>query len=114
MAHFGKDLWPEIAPRFRQLRAGEKVEKFLADNDLLGLKWRAMEDGRQGISVESLAKLCDALDASPTWLIFGVGPQQLSAARKLKSISLAGGITDALLREKTSSTHSERKTSGKK
>lgn len=77
MAHFDKAIWAEIAPRFKELRGGQQVEKFLANHDLLGLKWRAMEDGRQGLSVESTVKLCHALNVSPTWLLFGRGHVRL-------------------------------------
>jgi len=78
MAHFDPKIWAEIAPRFRQLTAEKNIEKLLAANDLLGLKWRAIAAGRQGMSVESLFNFCKAFDTSPTWLLFGKGRRKLS------------------------------------
>jgi hypothetical protein len=85
MANFDPQLWREVGPRFRELRAERNVEKFLADNDCIGIKWRMIEAGRQGMTVESLVKVCRRLNVSPTWLLFGAGPKSLprhqSAAR---------------------------------
>jgi hypothetical protein len=78
MANFDPKVWVEIAPRFREIRGGRQVEKFLAEHDLLGVKWRMVEQGRQGTTVESLVKVCRNLDVSPTWLLLGIGPKSLA------------------------------------
>jgi hypothetical protein len=78
MAKFDPALWAQIAPRLQEFRGEEKVDEFLMRHNLKGLKWWAMEGGRQGVSVESLAKLCEKLDVSPTWLLFGQGRRKLS------------------------------------
>jgi hypothetical protein len=78
MAKFDPELWAEIAPRFKVLRAGIRVEKFLADIDELGLKWRMLEAARQGMTVESTVKLLRKLGVSPNWFLLGIEPIYLS------------------------------------
>ncbi len=82
MAHFDPKIWAEIAPRFKQLTTVKNFEKFLAAHDLMGLKWRPIADGRQGMSVESLFNFCKAFDISPTWLLFGKGRMKLSSVEE--------------------------------
>ena len=105
MAHLDQELWKEIAPRFEALRGDKKVEKFLAEHDLIGLKWRVMERGTQGISVESLVKICRTTNTSPTWLLFGIGQRELhtdsNPARNLNGAKReARRLLDEHIREK--------------
>jgi len=94
MANFDPQLWREIGPRFKQVRGDRNVEKFLADNDFIGIKWRMVEAGRQGMTVESLVKVCQRLNISSDWLLFGTGPKSLprhqSSARSRLKILGAG------------------------
>jgi len=68
---FEKAIWSGIAARLAEIRGDQPVDEFLRVHKLQGLKWRIIEDGRQGISVESLIKICNATNVAPTWLLFG-------------------------------------------
>ncbi|HMF50942.1 MAG TPA: hypothetical protein VK603_19970, partial [Candidatus Saccharimonadales bacterium] len=43
-----------------------------------GLRWRMIEDGRQGMTVESLIKLCHETHVSLRWLLLGDEAQRFS------------------------------------
>jgi len=86
MAKFDPELWAGIAPRFKVLRAGIRVEKFLADHDLLGLKWRMLEAGRQGMTVESTVNLLRALGISANWFLFGIEPIYLNEVEGKRTV----------------------------
>ena len=79
---FEKAIWSSIAARLAEIRGDQSVDEFLRVHKLQGLKWRIIEDGRQGISVESLIKICNALNVAPTWLLFGIAPKELHSAPK--------------------------------
>jgi hypothetical protein len=86
MARFDPQLWKGIGQRLGEARGGKSVDDFLKEHpELDGLHWYAIEDGRQGCSVESLIKICRELDLNPTWLLFGdiSGIQQ----RKLSDVN---------------------------
>jgi len=76
MAKFDQALWAEMAPRFREIRGEQPIERFLAVHDLSGLKWHQLEQGRSGMTVESLVSLCRKCDVSPTWLLLGNLPKR--------------------------------------
>jgi len=62
------------------------VEKFLADHDLLGLKWRMLEAGRQGMTVESTVSLLRALGISANWFLFGIEPIYLNEVEGKRTV----------------------------
>lgn len=79
MAHLDLELWRQIGERLREVLPADQVEKFAFDHGLRGVRLDRIMKGRKGTSVESLAKICQEADISPTWLIFGIGKRELSS-----------------------------------
>jgi hypothetical protein len=83
---FNKELWAGIAQRLHELRGEQSVDDFLRVNNLQGLHWRIIEDGRQGLSVESLMRICDKLNVAPAWILFGIGHRRLRRVPAVEEI----------------------------
>lgn len=69
MAEYNVEIWRPIAARLARLRQGQPVDAFLAEKGLVGIKWRLVENERQGISVDNLIRICKQLDVSADWLL---------------------------------------------
>jgi hypothetical protein len=94
----------------KQLRA------FCREHKLNPTVWGKLEKGTKStLYVQSVVSLCEQFDLAPTWLLFGEGPQRLSA-RDLKANvpGIAAEITDAAIRQNARRAKPGRKRSGTK
>lgn len=115
-----RQLRRDFAQRFDRLIGDDKneknIENFARKSGIAprqASQWRN-PDQVNWPSAKTLIQICWRLNVSPTWLLFGIGPETLDAARKLRIVALAGGITHAALGKDTSSAQPRGTTGGKK
>ena len=91
MAYSNIPLNKEIGDRLAFIRDGQPVKEFLIGNKLpLSLlnMWGRYEKALEGLSLPQLVKVCEIIDISPTWLIFGEGEMFLSSISQTKTHGL--------------------------
>lgn len=90
MYEFSKE---KMGERFREIRADKGHMSLRAFCRAYGQNpetWGYLEKGlKREIYVSSLAKLARMFDVSPTWLIFGILPKELSSSPKHNDLTAA-------------------------
>jgi hypothetical protein len=74
-------FWKEFGARLGQNVPDTNIAEFEIKNDLKGFRIDRVVQGKKGVDVRTLLRICTALDLSPTWLMFGKGRKSLSELR---------------------------------
>lgn len=78
MAYFDQKLWNEIGLRLASALPPTRIDAFALGLGLEGVRLDRIAKGRKGTSVETMVAICEKLDLSASWLLFGKGPRRLS------------------------------------
>ena len=76
-----ESFWKEFGARLGQSVPDTKIEEFEIKHDLKGFRIDRVVQGKKGVDVRTLLRICKTLDLSPTWLMFGKGRKSLSELR---------------------------------
>ena len=90
----------ELGERLRRARAktGLGVRAYCRKIRVHPSVWSALENGNKTLYIESLRALCEKGDLSPSWLLFGLGPERKSALPAVPEapFSLSPGALDLM------------------
>jgi DNA-binding Xre family transcriptional regulator len=71
------EFWRAFGKRLARFVPARKVNEFELKMGLSGFRLDRVIQGKKGVNVDTLIRICETLDLSPTWLLFGIGPESL-------------------------------------
>src|SRR6185436_19941381 len=72
------EFWQAFAKRLALFVPTHKVSEFEHQRGLVGFRLDRVVQGKKGVNIDTLVRICNTLDLSPTWLLFGKGRPLLS------------------------------------
>ncbi len=99
-----EEFWKIFGARLAQYVPAKKINEFEVQRGLSGFRLDRVVQGKKGVDVKTLVRLCKVLDLSPTWLLLGIGPATITefgAARNLPDEEIGQSIVTAALNEQS-------------
>lgn len=102
MRQTNQQLRRAIGARLSEIRGAEDKKSFWPRYKLDAAKMGRYENAKEIPTVEKLVEICEAIDISPTWLLFGLGRRRLTAiaARTLDEKDAARSIIEGFARDR--------------
>lgn len=78
---FHSEFWQAALERLKRKTPPHNLDRFAYENDLYSFRFDMVIRKNKGLTLESFVRVCNTLDLNPSWILYGIGKENITSLR---------------------------------